>query len=128
MLAFLTGSLRLLYAGAVGIGVLALAFQFIDVYSYASIKILGYLFFALHVFILGYSVLRSGYIPKSLGILLILASFTYVVFFVDVQLPEALMVMIMLIMAIAELALSIWLIVKRDSLAETRHPTFDEIT
>ena len=117
-LALLTAVLRLLYACTLVIGLFALVFQIIDVYGYASIKLLGYIFFALHIFILGYSVLKSGYIPKSLGALLMLASFTYIVFFVDFHLPKSLMVIIMLTMAIAELSLSIWLIVKRNGLPE----------
>jgi hypothetical protein len=117
-LASLTSVLRLLYAFTLVIGLFALVFQIIDVYGYASTKLVGYIFFALHIFILGYSVLKSGYIPKSLGVLLMLASFTYIVFFVDVHLPKSLMVIIMLIMAIAELSLSIWLIVKRKGLPE----------
>ena len=118
-LASLTAVLRLLYAFTVIIGIFALAFQIIDVYNYASIKLLGYLFFALHILILGYAVFKSAYIPKSLGILLVVASFTYIVFFVDLNLPEALLTIIMLIMAIAELSLSIWLIVKRKRLPES---------
>jgi len=117
-LALITSALRLLFAFTVIIGLFALALQIIDVYSYASLKLVGYLFFALHILVLGYSVFKSGYIPKSLGILLILASFTYIVFFVDINLPEALMIIIMLTMAIAELLLSIWLIVKRNGLPE----------
>jgi len=117
-LASLTSVLRLLYAFTLVIGLFALVFQIIDVYGYASTKLVGYIFFALHIFILGYSVLKSGYIPKSLGVLLMLASFTYIVFFVDVHLPKSLMAIIMLIMAIAELSLSIWLIVKRKGLPE----------
>jgi len=115
-LAVLTAALRLLYAVVVGVGVVALAGQFIDEYSFASIKLLGYAFFAGHIFALGYSVLKAGYIPNSLGILLILASMTYAVFFVDLALPESMSVFIMLTMASAELALSVWLIVKRNSL------------
>jgi hypothetical protein len=115
-LASLTAFLRLLYAFILIIGLFALAFQIIDVYNYASIKLLGYLFFALHILILGYSVFKSAYIPKSLGILLVLASFTYIVFFVDFDLPETLEVIIMSTMAIAELSLSIWLMVKRNRL------------
>jgi len=88
------------------------------VYNYASIKLLGYLFFALHILVLGYAVFKSAYIPKSLGILLVLASFTYIVFFVDFDLPETLEVIIMSTMAVAELSLSIWLIVKRNRLPE----------
>lgn len=115
-LALLTSGLRILYAFTVGLGVLLLVFKMIDVYSYASIKLIGYIFFALHILLLGYTVLKANYIPNILGVLLILASFTYSVFYIDVQLPESLMVMIMLLMAIAELALSIWLLVKRNTL------------
>ena len=115
-LASLTAVLRLLYACTLVIGLFALAVQIIDVYGYASIKLFGYIFFTLHLFVLGYSVFKSGYIPKSLGILLIFASFTYIVFFVDLHLPEILEVIIMLTMAIAELSLSIWLMVKRNRL------------
>jgi len=115
-LALLTAVLRLLYAFTLIIGLFCMAIQIIDVYFYASIKLIGYIFFALHIFVLGYSVLKSGYIPKSLGILLIVASFTYIVFFVDLHLPETLMVIIMLTMLMAELSLSIWLMVKRNTL------------
>ena len=117
-LASLTAVLRLLYAFTLIIGLFALAFQTIDVYDYASIKLLGYIFFALHIFVLGYSVFKSEYIPKGLGILLVVASFTYIVFFVDFHLPETLEIIIMSTMAIAELALSIWLMVKRNGLPE----------
>ncbi|MEO9484005.1 MAG: DUF4386 domain-containing protein [Ekhidna sp.] len=115
-LALLTAALRLLYAFTLVIGLFALVFQIIDVYGYASIKLIGYLFFGLHILVLGYSVFKSRYIPKSLGVLLMFASFTYLTFFVDFQLPEALQVMIMLTMLIAELSLSIWLIVNRNRL------------
>ena len=118
-LASLTAVLRLLYAFTLIIGLFALAFQIIDVYGYASIKLLGYLFFALHIFVLGYSVFKSEYIPKSLGVLLVLASFTYIVFFVDFQLPETIEIITMLTMAVAELSLSIWLMVKRNGLPES---------
>jgi hypothetical protein len=115
-LALLTATLRLLYAFTLIIGVFALTFQIIDVYNYASIKLLGYIFFAFHIFILGYSVFKSDYIPKSLGVLLVAASLTYIVFFIDFHLSEALEIITMLTMAVAELSLSIWLIVKRNRL------------
>jgi hypothetical protein len=117
-LASLTAILRLLYACTLAIGLFALVFQIIDVYGYATIKLFGYVFFALHIFVLGYSVIKSGYIPNSLGILLILASFTYIVFFVDFHLPETVQVLIMFTMLIAELSLSIWLMAKRNRLPE----------
>ncbi|NHF59696.1 DUF4386 domain-containing protein [Flavobacteriaceae bacterium TP-CH-4] len=115
-LASLAAVLRVLYAFTLIIALVALVLKIIDVYGYASIKLVGYLFFALHIFVLGYSVFKAAYIPKSLGILLVIASFTYIVFFVDFHLPEILGAIIMSTMAVAELSLSIWLIVKRNRL------------
>ncbi|WP_299124285.1 DUF4386 domain-containing protein [uncultured Winogradskyella sp.] len=117
-LALLTSVLRLLYAFTLIIGLLCLVIEIIDVYDYASIKLLGYVFFTLHIFVLGYAVFNSGYIPKSLGILLMVASFTYIAFFIDFHLSEIFGVIIMLTMALAELLLSIWLIAKRNRLPE----------
>lgn len=116
--AALMSALRLLYAAVLTIGVLALLFQVVDAYGYAQIKLLGYIFFASHILVLGYSVILSGYIPKALGVWLIVAAFTYAVFFVDIQLPAALSLLTMLTMAGAELALSVWLLVKRKNLPE----------
>lgn len=117
-LAALTGALRLLYAGALMAGVLALLLQIIDVYGYAAIKLVGYVFFAFHIFVLGCLVFVSGYIPKILGALLVIASFSYAVFFIDTRLPDPIPVLAMLTMAIAEIALCVWLILKRNSLPE----------
>lgn len=117
-LALLTATLRLLYAGILASGLFVLVIQLVDVYGYATIKLFGYVFFALHIFMLGYVTIKSGYIPKILGVLLIMASFTYVVFFIDLHLSEAMGVIIMLIMASAELSLSIWLIAQRNKLPE----------
>ena len=115
-LAWLTATLRLLYAGILVSGLFALVIHIVDAYGYANIKIFGYIFFSLHIFLLGYSVFRSGYIPKILGVLLVIASFTYIVFFIDLHLSEILEIIIMLTMATAEFSLSIWLMVKRNTL------------
>ena len=117
-LALITGALRILYAGVLMVGVLALLFQIVDTYGYATIKSVGYVLFALHIFLLGYAVIMSGYIPKLIGVFLIMASFTYIIFFVDIDLPEVAALLTMLIMAGAELVLSVWLLVKRNSLPE----------
>ena len=114
--ALVTGALRLLYAFTLIVGLFALFFQMINVLNYASIKLLGYLFFAFHILALGYSVFKSEYIPKSLGVLLMFASFSYVVFFVDINLPNTINTSIMMVMGLAELLLSIWLIAKRKKL------------
>ncbi len=115
-LALLTATLRLLYAGILVSGLFALVIHVVDAYGYATIKLFGYIFFSLHILVLGYAVFKSGYIPKILGVLLILASLTYIVFFIDLHLSEVFEVIIMLIMAIAEFSLSIWLMVRRSRL------------
>jgi hypothetical protein len=116
MLALITAALRLSYACILAVGLFALVVQVIDVYGYAAVKSAGYVFFALHVFFLGYTTFQSGYIPRSIGVLLIIASFTYIVFFVDLHLSETVETAIMLTMAVAELSLCIWLMLKRNSL------------
>ncbi len=40
---------------------------------------IGYVFFSLHLFLPGYLVWRAGFIPRLLGVLLIVSSFTYLV-------------------------------------------------
>ena len=117
-LALLTATLRLLYTVIVVVGVLALVFQFIDVYSYETIKIIGYIFFTCHLFVTGYSVFKSGYIPRVLGVSLIIASFCYITFYITFPLPEALLLIFMVLMAIGEMSLGIWLLVKGAKIPE----------
>ncbi len=113
ILAFLSGNLRLLYVAIMVISVLALAFQFIDVSSYGTWKLIGYLFFTCHILVTGFTVFMSGYIPRIFGVLLILAFFSYVLaFYVSFLVPEALLLIFMLFMIIGELSLSLWLLFK----------------
>lgn len=118
-LAWYTEFLRLVYACILIFGLIALVFQFIDVYKYASLKLFGYVFFALHILVLGYSVFRSGYIPKSLGIVLMFTSLTYIVFFIDSSnLSEIFKLSLMFVMFIAEFSLSVWLLFNRNRFQE----------
>lgn len=120
-LASLTGIFRLLYVAVMVIGVLALALQFIDVDSYGTAKLIGYLFFTCHIFILGYLVFRSSYIPRILGVLLLIASFCYVMaFYVTLSLPKALLLIFMIFMIMGELSLSLWLLFKNAKLLEIK--------
>jgi hypothetical protein len=119
ILAALSGNLRLLYVIIMVISVLALAFQFIDVSSYGTIKLIGYLFFTCHIFITGFTVFMSGYIPRIFGVFLIIAFFSYVLaFYVSFLVPEALLLIFMLFMIIGELSLSLWLLLKGDKIPE----------
>lgn len=120
-LASLTAVLRLLYVATLVISLLALVFHVIDVYSYGTIKLIGYIFFTAHLFVLGYSVFKSGYIPKILGVLLIIASFIYIiVFYANFLVPEALLMILMVPAVIAELSLGIWLLLKRAKMPEMK--------
>ena len=120
-LASLMAVLRLLYVATLVISVLALVFQVIDVYSYGTIKLIGYIFFTAHLFVLGYSIFKSGYIPKILGVLLIIASFIYIiVFYANFLVPEALLLILMVPAVIAELSIGIWLLLKRDKIPEMK--------
>ena len=113
ILASLSGNLRLLYVIIMVISVLALAFQFIDVSSYGTWKLIGYLFFTCHILVTGFTVFMSGYIPRIFGVLLIIAFFSYVLaFYVSFLVPEALLLIFMLFMIIGELSLSLWLLLK----------------
>ena len=113
ILASLTAVFRLLYTAIMVIGVLSLAFQFIDVQSYGNVKLIGYIFFTAHIFMLGYSVLKSRYLPKGLGILLIIAFFCYIILLYGKSIvPEQLLPVIVVPAALAELLLGIWLLVK----------------
>ena len=118
-LASLTAVLRLLYTAIMVISVLALVFQFIDVYSYVTIKLIGYIFFTCHLFVTGYSVFKSGYIPRGLGVLLIVASFCYVMlFYVNFLVPEALLLIFFVPAVIGELSLGLWLLLKSAKIHE----------
>ncbi len=120
ILASLSGIFRLLYVAIAVISVFALAFQFINVYSYETIKLwIAYLFFTCHLFVTGYSVFKSGYIPRGLGILLIIDSFCYIMaFYVSFLVPEAFLLIFMMVMILGELSLSLWLLLKNAKIPE----------
>ncbi|UCH77716.1 MAG: DUF4386 domain-containing protein [Candidatus Coatesbacteria bacterium] len=120
ILASLTAVLRLLYAAILVISVLALVLRFIDAYSYGTVKLIGYVFFTAHIFVLGYAVFKSAYMPRSLGVLLIIASLCYVVLlFGSSMVPEKLLPIFVVPAALAELLLGIWLLWKRAKIPAT---------
>ena len=81
--------------------------------------LVGLVFFGLHLLTLGYLILKSGYIPKIIGILLIVAAFGYLVdSFAHFLLPDYsdykdIFLMIVVIPGvIGELSLTVWLLLK----------------
>jgi hypothetical protein len=80
---------------------------------------IGYVcFFSLHLFILGYLVYKSGYIPRILGVLLIIGGFGYLVdTFALLLLPnyedyEAISTLLIIPTALGEILLAFWLLIK----------------
>lgn len=80
---------------------------------------LGLIIFGLHLFIIGYLSVKSGFIPKLIGILLIIAAFSYICihimysFFPQCDSFTKLLESILsLPMALGELSLGIWMLIK----------------
>jgi hypothetical protein len=90
----------------------ALVLLFLNAHGYV-VHIWG-LFFCLHLFFLGYLVYKSGYIPKILGIVLIVASVFYLIqSWGNILLPKGEEIFSMIgFLSIIELAFPIWLVIK----------------
>ena len=115
--------LRLLYTAIMGISLFALVLLFSNEYN--SGKLIAYVFFISHVFLLGYLVFKSKYIPKALGIFLIIASFCYIMllygeYIFSKELFDIFVMLAMLPATFAELALGIWLLLKSGKLPEMK--------
>lgn len=79
----------------------------------------GLIVFGLHLLVIGKLVLKSGFIPKILGVLLLIAALSYVivhmlhVFFPQLEQTTVILENILsLPMALGELAFGIWLLIK----------------
>ena len=92
----------------------ALVLLFLNAYD--DVALIWALFFALHLLVLGYLVYKSGYFPRMLGIMLVVASSGYFIdSFGTVLLPqyEELYASVVVLTAIVgELPLSFWLLIK----------------
>ena len=89
--------------------------------------LIGLVFFGVHLFILGYLIFKSGYIPRILGVLLIIASLGYLVdSFANFLLPnyriyEALFSLIVVVPGvIGELSFTVWLLLKGVKIPEMK--------
>lgn len=89
--------------------------------------LIGLIFFGLHLFFLGYLIFRSSYIPKILGILLIVASIGYLIdSFANLLLPnyadyqEIFMLLVVVPGIIGELSFTFWLLLKGVKEQETQ--------
>ncbi|MDQ0427411.1 hypothetical protein QOZ98_000236 [Planomicrobium stackebrandtii] len=89
--------------------------------------LIGLVFFGVHLLLIGYLVFKSGFMPKLLGILVMLAGLGYLIdSFAKIILSnysdfETMFILIVAIPgAIGELALAIWLLVKGKKIPEIK--------
>jgi len=91
----------------------ALVTLFLDSYSYGYT--IGIVFFTLHTFTLAYLIFKSGYFPKILGVLFMIAAFGYLIdSFSHVLIANYKTgpIYLTLPIAIAEIAFPLWLLIK----------------
>lgn len=91
----------------------SLVMLFLDAHSYGFT--IGIAFLTLHVLILGYLIFKSGYFPKILGILFLVAGLGYLIDSFAILLSttyETTPVFLALPIAIAEIAFPLWLLIK----------------
>ena len=86
---------------------------------------IGLVFFGFNCLILGYLIYKSGYIPKTLGVLLLFASIGYLIdSFTNVLLPnyksyqDIFTIVVFVPALIAELSLSLWLLFRGSKIPE----------
>lgn len=87
--------------------------------TFNNIWLIGLLFFGLHLAVLGYLIFKSGFIPKIIGILLMIAAVGYLVdSFANFLLPnytdyQTIFTVIVIVPGvIGELSLTLWLLIK----------------
>ncbi|MHB8869132.1 MAG: DUF4386 domain-containing protein [Thermoleophilia bacterium] len=92
----------------------ALAYVFLSAQSYGYD--LGMVFFGLHLVVLGYLVYRSSFLPRILGILLVVSALGYLAnsftAFLAPEYTETLAVVVVVAAVIGELPLTLWLLIK----------------
>lgn len=84
--------------------------------AYESVALIWGAFFGLHTLLLAYLVYKAGYLPRMLGVLMVLASFGYLLdSFGNFLLPQydALYASVVVLLALlGELPLALWLLIK----------------
>ena len=118
-LALLAAVIRLTYAIIFGIN---MVFLFIEPSSFSYVFLIGQIVYALHMLVLGYLVFKSGYIPRILGVLLIIGGsmgyllevLTYFIFTNYLWIASLGIV----VAVIAEISLGLWFLLKSAKIPE----------
>ena len=95
--------------------------------SFNHTWLIGLVFFGFHLFVLGYLIFKSGYIPRILGVLLIVASLVYLIdSFANFLLPNytnyatIFLLIVAVPSVIAELSFTFWLLLKGGKIPQIR--------
>ncbi|MFT6878262.1 MAG: hypothetical protein ACJAZF_004393 [Granulosicoccus sp.] len=94
----------------------ALALLFLETHQY-GVYIWG-LFFGLHLLALGYLILKSGYFPKAMGILMMIGSVGYTseslaaIASVDNSITRLVVIAFLVVAVVGELSFTFWLLIK----------------
>ena len=111
VLSILGGANYLTVFGAEQLQALAMLSLKVHTYGYH----ISLVFFGFHVLLLGYLIFRSGYLPKIIGLMLVIASFGYLTnsfaTILNLGFAKLLFPWILLPAFVAELSLTLWLLV-----------------
>ena len=107
----------------------AFAFFAISLHSYGFG--VGLIFFGLACVVRGYLIFKSGYVPRVLGVLLVLAGISYLVNSFSLLLSPALAALlfpaVLLPALVAELALTLWLLSANENVLQQRRSKTETI-
>jgi hypothetical protein len=111
----ITAVSRLVYTAIALVCLIALALYYSEVY--VNGLLVAYSFFILHLLFFGILILKSTYIPKFFGILLVAAAPFYILMiyghlFISEELFNLLNSIVMVPAVLAELSIAFWLMVK----------------
>lgn len=103
----------------------ALVLLFLNAHDY--VVLIWGLFFGLHLFVLGYLVYKSGYIPGIVGILLIIASLSYLLqSFGNILFPQYKELFVSVgYLSIIEIAFPFWLVIKGVNVEQWKKRTLE---
>ena len=120
-IAMIMSILRVLFVITTAISLIGLAFLRIDFYSIGVL--IGYVFLIPHLFLVGYLAIRSWYVPKGIGIFMILTALSYIitifgVYLLTTSLYDQLYPIAMVPASLGEITMGIYLIIRAKLIAE----------
>ena len=92
----------------------------VSLVAFNSVWMIGLVFFGIHLSILGYLTFKSGYVPKTLGILLVIAGLGYIIDSFAIFLLPNYQPTIAAVTFIGEALFMLWLLFKGSGISEMK--------